>query len=98
VSLIWKTIHIASSDSLFEPYKNLSDPISPNFREAPTLTPSPNGKAWYMYYEQYPGASYGLSVADSLSGPWYQIFGYTFSLPGTNILFQKKFVTAHDAY
>jgi hypothetical protein len=73
-----KTIRIASSDSLLGPYKNLSAPISPNFREAPTLIPSPNGQAWYLYYEQYPGVSYGLSVADSLNGPWYQVSGYTF--------------------
>ncbi|MDN4502802.1 hypothetical protein QX776_10320 [Alteromonadaceae bacterium BrNp21-10] len=73
-----KTIRIASSDSLLGPYSNLSRPISPNFREAPMLIPSPDGKVWYMYYEQYPGISYGLSVADSLTGPWYQISGYTF--------------------
>ncbi|MCU4675984.1 glycoside hydrolase family 43 protein [Catenovulum sp. 2E275] len=73
-----KTIRIASSDNLLGPYTNLSAPISPNFREAPMLIPSPNGKAWYMYYEQYPGVSYGLSVADDLNGPWYQISGYTF--------------------
>lgn len=73
-----KTIRIASSESLFGPYKNLSDPISPNFHEAPMLIPSPDGKVWYLYYEQYPGISYGLSVASSLAGPWYKISGYTF--------------------
>lgn len=73
-----KTIRIASSDKLLGPYENLSDPISPNFREAPMLIPSPNGEVWYLYYEQYPGVSYGLSVADQLEGPWYQISGYTF--------------------
>lgn len=73
-----KTIRIARSDSLLGPYKDLSPPISPNFREAPMLISSPNGKAWYLYYEQYPGVSYGLSVASSLSGPWYQVSGYTF--------------------
>lgn len=73
-----KTIRIASSDNLLGPYTDLSPPLSPNFREAPMLIPSPNGKAWYLYYEQYPGVSYGLSVADNLAGPWYQISGYTF--------------------
>lgn len=73
-----KTIRIASSNNLIGPYTNLSDPISPNFREAPMLIPSPDGKAWYLYYEQYPGVSYGLSVSGSLAGPWYQISGYTF--------------------
>lgn len=73
-----KTIRIARSDSLLGPYTDLSAPISPNFREAPMLIPSPNGEVWYLYYEQYPGVSYGLSVADTLSGPWHQISGYTF--------------------
>lgn len=80
-TLYWptgKTIRIARSGSLLGPYSLPSDPISPNFREAPTLIPSPNGKAWYMYYEQYPGVSYGLSIADNLNGPWYQASGYTF--------------------
>ncbi|MGL1957139.1 MAG: hypothetical protein OCD00_07475 [Colwellia sp.] len=72
-----KTVRIASSDSLLGPYTKLSDPISPNFREAPMLIPSPNGKTWYMYYEQYPGISYGISVADKLTGPWYQLSGNT---------------------
>ena len=26
---------------------------------------APDGKVWYLYYEQYPGVSYGLSVADN---------------------------------
>lgn len=72
-----KTIRIASSDSLLGPYTKLSAPISPNFYEAPMLIPSPNGKAWYMYYEQYPGISYGVSVADKLTGPWYKLSGNT---------------------
>lgn len=73
-----KTIRICRADALLGPYGKPSAPISPNFREAPTLIPSPNGKAWYLYYEQYPGVSYGLSVSDSLDGPWYQVSGYTF--------------------
>ncbi|MFD2101236.1 glycoside hydrolase family 43 protein [Flagellimonas iocasae] len=80
-TLYWptgKTIRIARSDSLLGPYSFPADPISPNFREAPTLIPSPNNKVWYLYYEQYPGVSYGLSVADNLNGPWYQASGYTF--------------------
>lgn len=70
-----KTIRIAKSSKLLGPYGNLGSPISPNFREAPTLIPSPNGKAWYLYYEQYPGISYGLSVAGNLDGPWFQVAG-----------------------
>ena len=80
-TLYWvtgKTIRIAKSKSLTGPYSEPSAPISPNFREAPTLIPSPDGKIWYMYYEQYPGVSYGLSIAENLNGPWYQASGYTF--------------------
>ena len=73
-----KTIRICESSNPLGPYSKPSAPISPNFREAPTLIPSPDGKAWYLYYEQYPGVSYGLSVAADLKGPWYQVSGYTF--------------------
>jgi len=73
-----KTIRVSSAPSLLGPYSKPAPPISPNFREAPTLIPSPDGKVWYLYYEQYPGVSYGLSVASDLNGPWYQISGYTF--------------------
>jgi hypothetical protein len=70
-----KTIRIASAPSLLGPYSEPGPPISPSFREAPTLIPSPNGEAWYLYYEQYPGVAYGLSVAASLAGPWFQAAG-----------------------
>lgn len=70
-----KTIRIARSSALTGPYENLGAPISPSFREAPTLIPSPDGKAWYLYYEQYPGVAYGLSVAEHLEGPWFQAAG-----------------------
>jgi hypothetical protein len=80
-SLEWvtgKTIRISSSGSLLGPYSYPSDPVSPNFREAPMLIPSPDNTVWYLYYEQYPGVSYGLSVARNLEGPWFQVSGYTF--------------------
>jgi hypothetical protein len=70
-----KTIQICRSTNLLGPYSKPGAPISPNFREAPTLIPAPNGKAWYLYYEQYPGVAYGLSVAASLEGPWFQAAG-----------------------
>jgi hypothetical protein len=79
-SLNWptgKTIRICSADDLLGPYSPPGPPVSPNFREAPTLIPSPNGQAWYLYYEQYPGVAYGLSVAAGMEGPWYQIAGAT---------------------
>ena len=80
-SLDWvtgKTIRIAQADSALGPYTQPSAPISPNFREAPTLIQSPDGKVWYLYYEQYPGVSYGLSAGKDLAGPWYQLSGNTF--------------------
>lgn len=70
-----KTIRICIAPSLLGPYSEPGQPISPNFREAPTLIPSPDGKTWYLYYEQYPGVAYGLSVAASLDGPWFQPAG-----------------------
>jgi hypothetical protein len=77
-SLEWptgKTIRICRASSLLGPYGEPGPPISPGFREAPTVIPSPNGKAWYLYYEQYPGVAYGLSVGGSLGGPWFQAAG-----------------------
>lgn len=70
-----KTIRICKSRNLLGPYSKPGPPVSPNFREAPMLIPSPNGKIWYLYYEQYPGISYGLSIAENLEGPWYQAYG-----------------------
>ncbi len=72
-----KTIRIASAPALLGPYGEPSAPLSPNFREAPAAIPSPDGRAWYMYYEQYPGVAYGLSAAASLRGPWFQVSGNT---------------------
>lgn len=80
-TLYWttgKTIRISKAPALLGPYSEPSAPISPNFREAPMLIPSPDDKIWYLYYEQYPGVSYGLSIADNMNGPWYQASGYTF--------------------
>lgn len=70
-----KTIRMCRSLNLLGPYSQPGPPISPNFREAPTLVPSPSGKAWYLYYEQYPGVGYGLSIAKTLDGPWFQAAG-----------------------
>ncbi|MBP7936726.1 MAG: glycosyl hydrolase family 43 [Phycisphaerae bacterium] len=72
-----KTIRICCSPSLLGPYSAPGLPVSPGFREAPTLIPSPDGKAWYLYYEQYPGVAYGLSVGGRLEGPWFQAAGGT---------------------
>jgi len=70
-----KTIRICRAPSLLGPYSPPGPPLSPSFREAPTLIPAPNGRAWYLYYEQYPGVAYGLSVAAKLDGPWFQVAG-----------------------
>lgn len=80
-TLYWvtgKTIRICKAPFLFGPWSEPSSSISPNFREAPMLIPSPDAKHWYLYYEQYPGVSYGLSIADNMNGPWFQASGYTF--------------------
>jgi len=72
-----KTIRVCSAPRLLGPYCRPGPPVSPGFREAPTLIPSPDGRVWYLYYEQYPGVAYGLSIAASLEGPWFQAAGGT---------------------
>ncbi len=72
-----KTIRISCAQSMLGPYPEPGPPVSPNFREAPTLIPSPDGRDWYLYYEQYAGTSYGLSMAPRVQGPWYQVSGNT---------------------
>ncbi|HVI99965.1 MAG TPA: glycosyl hydrolase family 43 [Sphingomonas sp.] len=72
-----KTIRISCAPSLTGPYPLPGMPISPNFREAPTLIRSPDDRDWLLYYEQYAGTSYGLSKAPTLAGPWYQVSGNT---------------------
>ncbi|PNU06661.1 family 43 glycosylhydrolase [Novosphingobium guangzhouense] len=72
-----KTVRISCAKSLLGPYPQPGPPISPNFREAPTLIRAPNGEDWLMYYEQYAGMGYGLSKAPRLAGPWFQVSGNT---------------------
>lgn len=72
-----KTIRIGCSAKLLGPYPLPGPPLSPNFREAPTIVRAPGGKDWLLYYEQYAGTSYGLSMAPKLEGPWYQVSGNT---------------------
>jgi hypothetical protein len=76
-----KTIRISASPGLLGPNEEPSPPISPNFREAPTLIPRPDGGGWYLYYEQYPGVSYGCSTAESLDGPWYDLYCKDYEVP-----------------
>ncbi|KQS02222.1 glycosyl hydrolase family 43 [Sphingomonas sp. Leaf357] len=70
-----KTIRISCAKSLLGLYPLPGPPLSPNFREAPTIVRAPNGADWLLYYEQYAGTSYGLSTAPKLEGPWYQVSG-----------------------
>ena len=92
-TLYWvtgKTIRISKAPTLLGPWSEPSPSISPNFREAPMLIPSPNGRVWYLYYEQYPGVSYGLSISENLNGPWYQASGYTFFSDWDKYSFPEK--------
>lgn len=72
-----KTVRISCAASLLGPYPPPGPPLSPNFREAPTVIRAPNDREWLLYYEQYAGTSYGLSKGRTLSGPWYQVSGNT---------------------
>ena len=79
--LTGKTIRTARSTNPEGPFYEISEAISPNFREAPTVIPQPDGSGFYLYYEQYPGLQYEMSVSDHLEGPWYQAYNQTFSVP-----------------
>lgn len=70
-----KTVRISCAANLLGPYPEPGPPLSPNFREAPTIVRSPTGSDWFLYYEQYAGTSYGLSRAPRLEGPWVQVSG-----------------------
>ena len=70
-----KTVRISCAPSLTGPYPLPGPPLSPNFREAPTIVRSPDNRDWLLYYEQYAGTSYGLSKAPRLTGPWFQVSG-----------------------
>jgi len=50
-----KSVRIANSKTLTGCYTNLSDEISPNFHETPTLIANPDKGQWYIYFEQYRG-------------------------------------------
>jgi len=76
-----KTVRICSGPTVTGPYSKPSEPITPNFREAPNLIPKPDGKGWYLYYEQYPGIQYGCSTAPMLEGPWYDVYILNYKVP-----------------
>jgi len=66
------TIRVCNAATLVGPYSEPGDPVSPSHREAPTLIPAPNGLAWYLYYERFPGLAYEFSASERLQGPWRQ--------------------------
>jgi len=76
-----KTLRISSAETALGPYGKPSAPVTPNFREAPMLIPRGDGRGWYLYYEQYPGVSYGLSTAASLAGPWHGVYWQKYRVP-----------------
>lgn len=75
-----KSIRIASAPTPDGPWSEPGPKISPNYHEAPTVLPQPDGQGWWLYHEQYPGAQYGLSVAPSLAGPWYNAWVRTYKV------------------
>ncbi len=76
-----KTIRLASAPTLTGPWTEPSDSITPNYREAPTLIPRPDGAGWYLYSEQYPGVQYSLATAPEISGPWYDVYVNSYDVP-----------------
>lgn len=76
-----KSIRIAVSHHLTGPYSYPGDPVSPNYHEAPTIVPRPNGEGWFMYYEMYTGKRYSGSQAPSLAGPWYSLYQLKYEVP-----------------
>ena len=68
-----KSIRIASSDNLLGPYSNPGPSISPNWREAPILVHTPEGK-FRIYYEDYTNAVYQMRESTALTGePWKDV-------------------------
>ncbi len=70
-----KTVRMSCAARLLGPYPPPGPSLSPNFREAPTLIRTPDDRSWLLYYEQYAGVSYGVSMAPRLGGPWFQVQG-----------------------
>ena len=61
-----KTIRIAQAKHLTGPYSNPGPPVTPAWREAPTVVPRLKGSGWNIYAEEYP-QRYNLFQAPSLS-------------------------------
>lgn len=76
-----KSIRVSVSHHLTGPYSYPGEPVSPNYHEAPTVVPRPNGEGWLMYYEMYTGKRYNGSQAPSLAGPWYSLYQLKYEVP-----------------
>jgi len=77
-----KSIRIASANKVEGPYQPAGAPVSPNFREAPSLIPRPQDSGFYLYYEQYPGRQYEMSViTDIEQEQWYQEYIQHIDIP-----------------
>ena len=76
-----KSLRICSANNLTGPYTAPGPRITPNFREAPMLIRTLDDTAWYLYYEQYPGVSYGLSTAKTLHSPWHDKYCKRYNIP-----------------
>ena len=70
----YKSIRLAKSKSLIGPWSSPGAPLTPHWREAPTLVPSLDGREWYLYAEEYP-KGYRMYKAASLDqpGPWREV-------------------------
>jgi hypothetical protein len=76
-----KSIRVATAPSLTGPWSLPGPRITPNFREAPTVIPRPDGLGWYLYTEQYPGVQYTLATAPTLAGPWHELYIHDYAVP-----------------
>ncbi len=56
----FKAPRICRSKNLTGPYTDLSGALTANWREAPTITRSLDGKWWYLYVEDYTTTTYRL--------------------------------------
>ena len=68
-----KSIRIASSDHLLGPYTNPGPPVTPNYREAPCLVKTLDGK-YRLYFEDYSFHVYEMLESTAIEGaPWKKI-------------------------
>lgn len=66
-----KAIRSASAPALEGPWTEPGPRLTPNWCEAPTVIPRPDGMGWYLYSDRYvPHQMYEALAAPSLDGPW----------------------------